>query len=82
MTIEEKWQQVKAYYENSGYKVSINNNDLPPFRPFRFAQRPTDKEIELLYNNSLKLQRSLQNFYANKDFLAERFLKFRGLVAT
>lgn len=69
-SIDEKWEIVKDYYENA-YR-------LPNKNKMKFHVKLKDSEIEFLYDNYVKLRRSLAQFYENQTWLVDRLYHLRG----
>jgi hypothetical protein len=67
LTADEKWELIRPFYENNGYKVV-------------FKDRPDDSMIEDLYQGMRSMSRMLNAFYEKNPDLERNYLRFKGRV--
>lgn len=65
-SLEEKWKEVKHFYENCGYKHPASNV------PVRFACRPSLAQVEFLFNAMQKFKATTKDYFFREPFLLER----------
>ncbi len=65
MKIEDKWLQVKYYYE-SCYR------DHETKKPIKFALRPSDSQIEFLWQSMQRFKKNVSDLAYENPFLMKR----------
>lgn len=65
-SLEEKWREVKYFYEQCGYKHPVSKS------PIKFAVRPSDSQIQFLFDAMQKFKLTTKDYFFKEPFLLRR----------